>query len=31
VQAAIRGGRLVLCESPVVAQHGDGRGAHAGA
>ena len=31
VQAAIRGGRLVLCESPVVAQHGAGRGAHAGA
>src|SRR3989449_5656171 len=31
VQAAIRGGRLVLCESPVVAQNGAGRGAHAGA
>ena len=31
VRAAICGGRLVLCESPVVAQHGAGRGAHAGA
>src|SRR5215468_2846997 len=31
VQAAIRGGRLVLCESPVVAQNGAGRGVHAGA
>jgi muramoyltetrapeptide carboxypeptidase len=30
VRAAIRGGRLVLCESPVVAPHGAGRGAHAG-
>jgi muramoyltetrapeptide carboxypeptidase len=30
-RAAIRGGRLVLCESPVVAQHEAGRGAHAGA
>jgi muramoyltetrapeptide carboxypeptidase len=29
-QAAIRGGRLILCESPVVAQPGTGRNAHAG-
>ncbi len=29
-QAAIRGGRLVLCESPVVSLHGAGRGVHAG-
>ena len=31
VRVAIRGGRLVLCESPVVSQHGAGRGVHAGA
>jgi len=29
-RAAIRGGRLMLCESPVVAQHGASRGTHAG-
>jgi muramoyltetrapeptide carboxypeptidase len=30
-QVAIRGGHLVLCESPVVAEHGAGRDTHAGA
>ena len=31
VQAAIRRGRLILCESPVVRQEGADRGAYAGA